>query len=118
MMSISLSAQSVYKTVEGEIVGNEKGIMVDRKLSEREFRAVTMNINKDGEIGAIAIEHLNGKVELISLNGENLGQLKGAYSSFRGKISINLRMIGEGDEKMFILNLVRERKTIVGIIMR
>jgi hypothetical protein len=106
---------SVYKKVVGEGIGNEKGIMVDRPTSDIEYSDIHIIFDNESLISALALTRLDGRIELISTTGKNRGQLSGAYSSIRGDISINLDSFGEGSETTYILNLVKNLKTIVAI---
>jgi hypothetical protein len=106
---------SLYKKVAGEAVGNEKGILVDRPSSNLEYSDINIIFDNEFNISSLALNRLDGRIELIATTGNNLGQLTGAYSSIRGDISIYLRMFEDDDGSLYTLNLVKNRKTIVAI---
>jgi hypothetical protein len=108
---------SVYLKVVGEGIGNEKGIMVDRPSSELEYSDVRIIFDNESLISAVALTRLDGRIEIISATGSNRGQLIGAYSSIRSDISLDLDSFEEGGNTTYILNIVKNLKTIVAIFL-
>jgi hypothetical protein len=102
----------------GEGVGNEKGIMVDRPSTDIEYSEIGIIFDNESLISAVALTRLDGRIELISANRKNRGQLIGAYSSIRGDISLNLDSFKDKSETTYILNIVKNLKTIVAIFFK